>query len=195
MPNRSEAARSPLTRGMVAAYTSNGWCPTRWANGPVADEHGVDPCPLEREHLVAGGDVDPGDRELARRYVREQLQHQIERIDVILVVPGREQEDLRIALFERKFELVLVANIRDRLELRVQIFVLGPQANRVGIDRLAVTDPEERQRRRVADPVDRTGDCERFRTLRLGVSRAARVMDTGDDGNPVSLGDALTETA
>jgi hypothetical protein len=89
---------------------------------------------------------------------------------------------------------LLVAHVDDRLEVMVRVVVLGPEADRVGVRRVSAADPEERQGRRLADPVDRAADRERFCALRLGVSRAAHVVDVGDDGDPVSLGDALAES-
>ena len=165
-PRRQERAgtaaparpRGALSRrdGSPNGQTSNGWSPTRWAMCPVADEHGVDAGALEREHLVAGR---------RRRRARSRACPRARRA----AAPARassgsassssssrgQQEDLRVALLERELELVLVAHVDDGLEMLVRVLVLGAQADRVGVDRLAAADPEQRQRRRLADAVDR----------------------------------------
>ena len=83
-----------------------------------AHEHGVDPGPLERQHFLAALDVDPGDRELPGRDVGQQLEDGVERVVVVVPSSRREQEDLRIALLERELQLLLVADVGDRLEVR-----------------------------------------------------------------------------
>src|SRR5580765_2129464 len=76
-----------------------------------ADEHCVHPSPLECEHLVAVCDVDLGDRELPRRHVGKQLEHGVERVDVLVDVVRIEEKDLWVEPFERESELLLVANV------------------------------------------------------------------------------------
>ena len=49
--------------------------------------------------------------------------------------------------------------------------------------------PEQRQRRRVADAVDRPVDRQRLRALVLGRPRACRVVDADDDRDPVTFRD------
>ncbi len=160
-----------------------------------ADEHGVDPRPLESEHLVAVLDVDPRDRELSGGDIGEQVEHGIERVVVTVTVDSGEQEDLGIALLQRELELLLVADVRDRLEVVVHVVVLGPERHGVDVGRVTRSDPEEGQVGRRTDAVDRPRDRERFGALLLGVSCAARVLDAGDDRNPVTFGDALAEAA
>ena len=75
------------------------------------------------------------------------------------------------------------------------VVVVGPDRDRVGLGRRAAADPEQRQARRLADPLDRRGDRERLRALFLGVSRGAGVVDADDDRDAISLGDVVAETA
>ena len=83
------------------------------------DEDGVDPGPLEREHVGSRRGVDVGDRELPGRDVGEQLEHRLERVVAVVGVAAGEQEDLRVELLERVLELLLVADVDDVLELGV----------------------------------------------------------------------------
>ena len=70
----------------------------------------------------------------------------------MLVVAGREQEDLRVVLLERVLELVLVADVDDLLELRAVEGVVRSHCDGIGFDCRERADPEDRQRRRVPRP-------------------------------------------
>src|SRR5581483_3141597 len=94
---KSAAAARALIAGMVDGRRSDfyGPVPDELRDVPGRDEHGVDARPLEREHGLAGGDRDLGDRELAGRDVGEELEHDLDRVGVVVVgAPVREQEDL-----------------------------------------------------------------------------------------------------
>ena len=67
------------------------------------------------------------DRELPGRHVREQLEHAVERLLVVLGLPWREQEDLRVDALEDELELLLVADVDHALE---------PEAERPRVVRL-----------------------------------------------------------
>jgi hypothetical protein len=75
------------------------------------------------------------------------------------------------------------------------MLVLGPERDGIGVVRLARADPEEREPGRVADPVDRLADRDGLGALFLGCPSGVRVCDVDDDGDPVSLGDALAEAS
>src|SRR4029453_16221682 len=60
-----------------------------------ADQDGVDPGPFERQHLVARGRREIGDRELAGRHVGQEVEDPLEVRLVVLRLAWREQEDLR----------------------------------------------------------------------------------------------------
>ena len=159
------------------------------------DEHRVDPGALERQHLVPALDVDAGDRELAGRYVGQELQHRVERVGVGVSLRGGEQEDLGIALLERELELLLVPDVDDRLQVVLGVLVLGPRASA----RRRPSAPRRRSRAAAARSPRgcprSPGDGQCLRALFLGVSRAARVVDAGDDCDPVTFRDALAEAA
>ena len=87
------------------------------ADCAVRDQHGVEACALELEHLVAVRDRDVGDRELPRGHVGQQRQNPLDPIVVALARLRRDQEDLRVEPLERILELVLVADVDDELEL------------------------------------------------------------------------------
>jgi hypothetical protein len=162
--------------------------------GDVAARHqdGVDPGPLEREHLVTAGDVNVGDRQFPRGDVGQQLQYGVEGVELVLAVLHGEQEDLGVEAVERVLELLLVADVGDGLEALVWT-VVGAERDRVGVDRRTSTDPEERQGGGPSDAVDRVRNGDRLRALLLRGSRAVGVMDVDDDRDPVAFRDALTE--
>jgi hypothetical protein len=59
----------------------------------------------------------------------------------------------------------------------------------------AGAEPQHRQRRRLANPDDRAREGNGFRAGFLGVSRAVRVIDAGDDGDPVTFRDPLAQAS
>ena len=71
---------------MVAASNVDRLVADQAAHVPGGHEHRVDSGAFERQHLVPAPDVDLRDRELAGRDVRQQLQHGVERIDVVVDV-------------------------------------------------------------------------------------------------------------
>ena len=81
-----------------------------------ADEHGVDPGPFEREHLLARGGREVGDRELAGRHIGQQVEDSLDMGLVVVGLPRREQEDLRVDPLERVGERLLVVDVDDDLE-------------------------------------------------------------------------------
>src|SRR5689334_8415339 len=72
-PRSREIVRSPLTGAMVARFRSDvrRAMADELADLTARDEDGVDAGPLERQHLVARGDVQVGDGELPRGHVRQ----------------------------------------------------------------------------------------------------------------------------
>ena len=134
-------------------------------------------------------DVDVRDRELARGHVGEQLQHRLERVLVVVVRMRREQEDLRVVLLERRLELVLVADVDDRLEL-----ARGRPSGRAGSRprprrRRRAGRPEQRQRRRLPDAVDRAGRPPPPSHPAPRPPARRRVVDADDDRDPVTFRD------
>ncbi len=127
---------------MVALH-GNGLVAYELADLLGADKDGVHPGPLEGQHLVAGRDLDLGDRELPRRHVGEQFEHGVERVDVLVDVVRVQQEDLGIEPFERQLELLLVANVDDGFEVVVIAVLVGPDADRVGVARRPGAEPAE----------------------------------------------------
>ena len=106
------------------------------------------------------------------------------------------QEDLRVEPLERVLELVLVADVDDELELGLlAVLVAGPDRERVGVRRLAAAAPEQRQRRRLADALDREIDRQRLRALLLGRPRGGGIGDVDDDRDPVALRDVVAQTS
>src|SRR4029450_1883376 len=71
-----------------------------------SDDPGVHSGALQLGDLVGGRDLDVGNRELAGRDVREQVEHALEGIVGVAGPLRREQEDLRIEPFERELELI-----------------------------------------------------------------------------------------
>ena len=110
---------------MVARLNRNRLVAHQLADLLGADEHGVHSGPLEGEHFVAGRDFDLGDRELPGRYVREQLEHRVEWIDVLVDVVRVQEEDLGIEPFERQLELLFVAHVDDCFKVVVIAVLVG----------------------------------------------------------------------
>jgi hypothetical protein len=115
----------------------------------------------------------------SRGHVGQELEHGLERI----VVPRRrttqQQEDLRVVLARAP------PRARPRRGRAHGLDVVGrlaarPHRYRVRVDGLAAADPEERQRRRLADPGDGALDRERLRAVasaaarRFNIARRAR---------------------
>src|SRR6476469_5368265 len=73
-----------------------------------ADEDCVDPGAFEREYLLARGRRQVSDRELAGGHVGQQVEDAFDVGLVVLGLPRREQEDLRIDPLERVGERLLV---------------------------------------------------------------------------------------
>src|SRR5438105_1308164 len=75
-----------------------------------SDDDRIDSSPLELDDLLAARRVDRGDRELARRHVRQQ----VERVLPLVALPvGGEQEDLGVDAVQRVLQLVLVGHAND----------------------------------------------------------------------------------
>src|SRR4051812_44382704 len=62
----------------------------------AGDDHRVDAGPLELEHVRAARAGELGDRELAGRYVRQEVEQALEKFFSFVRVLGREQQDLRV---------------------------------------------------------------------------------------------------
>ena len=77
----------------------------------------------------------------------------------------------------------------------MRVIVLGPEPDRVCVDGRPVADPEQRELVAARMPSIGRRHRKRLCALLLGVSRTARVVDAGDDGDAVSLGDSLTEAS
>ena len=133
-------------------------------------EHGIEAGPLEGQGLAPGHHVDVGDRELPGRDVRQQLEHRLECVLVVVALVRREQEDLRVVLLERGFELLLGANVHHGLDL-VRALRSGPDRDRIRVVWRALAEPEQRQRGRLADAGDRPIDGQGLRALLLGRPR------------------------
>src|SRR5207244_7799122 len=74
-----------------------------------ADDHGVDPGPLELGDLLAACDVEIRDRELAGRKIGKQVEHSLEGVVAVVLERRREEEDLGVEALEGPLELVGVA--------------------------------------------------------------------------------------
>ena len=127
----------------MVALDGNGLIAHELADLLGADEHGVHSRPLEGEHLVAGRDFDLGDRELPGRYVGEQLEHGVERVDVLVDVVGVQEEDLGVEPFERQLELLFVAHVDDSFEVVVIAVLVGPDPDRIGVARRPRAEPQK----------------------------------------------------
>ena len=97
-------------------------------------------------------------------------------------------------LLERLFELVLVAHVQHGLEVVGRV---APRADRdrVRVHRAPATDPEQRQRRRLADAGHGAVERERLRTLCLRGPCRLDIANPRDDRDPVTLRDALAQTS
>src|SRR5262249_41926073 len=80
------------------------------------DQDGVDPGPLELRHFLSRGGAEVGYRELAGGNVGEQVEDAVDVLLVVLCVPGREQEDLRVDPLERRENRLLVVDVGDDLQ-------------------------------------------------------------------------------
>ena len=176
------------------------------------DDHRVHTGALELVHLVLGRHGEIGDRELSCGHRGEQLQHRLEALTLI-VLRRREEKDLRIEQLERALELLLAAHLdravepgRERLLVpapsRVVILVLVlRERERHGVRHFGGTverhrrTPEDRQAGGLAEVRRVAVDNERLGPLHLGGSSRVGVLDGGDDGDAVALGDCVTEAA
>ncbi len=70
-----------------------------------------------------------------------------------------------------------------------------PDRDRVGADGRPPSEPEQRQRRRLADTGDRSVGGECLGTVLLGLARRSRVGHVHDERDLVALGDAMTQTS
>src|SRR5579862_4428142 len=166
--------------------------------GPVDDDC-VAAGALELLHLVAVRQLEVGDRELAGGNSREQVEHDVDR-------------GLVVHSLERALELFLVANLDravqaeiDRLGMELlqpAVVVLeGVEDEEIRIRRgrssleRHVRSPEDRQRGRLPHAGGITPHDERLGVLLLRRPGGIGVLDGGDHGDPVPLGDRMTEAA
>ena len=110
---------------------------------------------------------------------------------------GGEQEDLGVALLEGELELLLVPDVDDRLQVRDAVYSSSGRSVRSRRRPSARPPPIQSSGSEVASrmPSISRETASAFAPCCLGVSRAARVVDAGDDRDPVTLGDALAEAA
>ena len=178
-----------------------------------ADEHGVDAGPLEREHVVARGRREVGDRELAGRHVGQQVEDPLEvrprRPRPRAARAGRSPGRSARASGER----LLVVDVDDDLQPEL---VCAPAAAPRGAPRRRAPRRRSgrRRRRRPARPPatrrrgrgsagrSRRGcrrrgrpDRESLGALLLGRSSRSGVAHERDDRDPVPLGDRLAEAS
>ncbi len=153
-----------------------------------------------------------GDRELPGRDVGQQIERTAERVAVVHLLSGQ-QEDLRVEPLQGELELVLVANCDDAVEpeleglgvlAREPVAVLprvldgdepGVRAGERSLGRRAGGAPEDRQLGHLLHVGDRCAYRDRLGALRLGFPRAVEVVDVDDHRDAVALRDGLTEPA
>src|SRR4029077_7017857 len=80
------------------------------------DQHRVDARSLEGDHVLAGGGREVGDRELPGRDVGQEVEDPLDVLLVVLGVPWREEEDLRVDAVERRRQRVVVVDVGDDLQ-------------------------------------------------------------------------------
>src|SRR4051812_7466228 len=176
------------------------------------DDHRVHAGALELVHLVLGRHGEIGDRELPRGHRGEQLQHRLEALTLI-VLRRHEEKDLRIEQLQRALELLLAAHL-DRAVEPGRERILVPALSRVVILVLVLRErerhsvrhfggtvephrrtPQDWQARGLAEARRVAEDDERLGPLRLSGSSRVGILDGGDDGDAVALGDCVTEAA
>src|SRR5256885_2088830 len=176
-----------------------------------ADDHRIDSGPLELLDLLATRDRDVRDRELARRDIRQELERVAE--SVFVVVPGSEQEDLRIEALERELELLFVADRHDAVEPQVGRLCLltcqpvivvagipdrdqpGVGSRQRGLARRPRRPPQDRELGDGPQVLDEPPNCERLGALGSRPASSVRIRHVDDHGDAVALRDGLAEPA
>ena len=162
------------------------------------DEHGVDPRALEREHLVARRDVDARDRELARRARPGSSSSTASSGSASLVVvvarSSRKISGSSCSSASSSSSSSRTSTTGSRCVVRVTRPRGGGRSRR---RRPASPPPIQSSGSVVASRMPSIArlTASAFAPWASAVSRGARVVDAGDDGDPVPFGDALAEAS
>jgi hypothetical protein len=136
-------------------------------------------------------------RELPCRKIGKQFERMLERIGLVVVTDG-EQDDLRIESLQRQLELLRIRHRDDEVEAGVGLSTLADVLDRhdprvgsgcQGIRRSRRPPPEARK----VDAPDRDSHDERLRALRGRRAGCLDVRDLDDERDAVALRDGLAE--